>query len=236
MSQIKSTTYCGHSAVLIKAGEKVIAIDPWLDGNPLCPTNLKNPARLDIIVLSHGHSDHAGDVTRLAKKFSSKIIATWELATLFSDEGIPSEQLVPMNKGGTLEIDGLKISLTNAFHSSSFDSPKRGTIYAGEACGVVLNDGTNCLYHAGDTALFSDMALIKEQHHPTIAFLPIGDRFTMGPAEAAKAAKLIGAKKNIPIHFGTFSLLTGTAEEFESACKASNVIARTMKPGEEIGI
>jgi len=236
MNQLKSLTYCGHSAVLVQAGEKIIGIDPWLDGNPLCPANLKNPKKLDIIVLTHGHSDHAGDTARLAKKFSSKIVATWELATLFAEEGISSEQLVPMNKGGTVEIDGLKLSLTNAFHSSSFDSPKRGTIYAGEACGAILSDGTNTLYHAGDTALFSDMTLIKEQYHPTIALLPIGDRFTMGPTEAAQAAKLIGAKKNIPIHFGTFSLLTGTPEEFESACKSVNVLAQTLNPGQEIGI
>jgi L-ascorbate metabolism protein UlaG (beta-lactamase superfamily) len=234
MNQIKSLTYCGHSALLIKTNNAVIGIDPWLDGNPLCPNQFKNPERLDLIVLTHGHSDHAGDTTRLAKKYSSKIAATWELAMLFAEEGVHSDKLIPMNKGGTIEIEGLRFSLTNAFHSSSFDSPKRGTIYAGEPCGAVLSDGTNCIYHAGDTSLFSDMSLIKEQYQPTIALLPIGDRFTMGPFEAAQAAKLIGAKKNIPIHFGTFPLLTGTPGEFESACRDMSVESLTLKPGEEV--
>ncbi len=231
MTKIKSITYCGHSAVLLDCEGVTIGIDPWLEGNPLCPANLKNPPRLDIIVLSHGHSDHTGDVTRLAKKYSSNIVATWELATLFGDEGVPSDHLVPMNKGGTIELGGLKISLTHALHSSSFDSPKRGTLYAGEACGVVISDGTTTLYHAGDTSLFTDMSLIKEKYKPQIAFLPIGDRFTMGPEEAAKAAKLIGASKNIPIHYKTFPLLAGTAEQFSTACKNQDVTSTVIEPG-----
>jgi L-ascorbate metabolism protein UlaG (beta-lactamase superfamily) len=234
MNRIESLTYCGHSAVLLKCNNSVIGIDPWLDGNPSCPANLKNPEKLDLILLTHGHSDHAGDATRLAQKYSAKIIATWELAMLFAEEGIAGDNLIPMNKGGTIEIAGLKISLTNAFHSSSFDSPKRGTIYAGEPCGVVVSDGKNSIYHAGDTALFSDMGLIKDQYQPTISLLPIGDRFTMGPTEAAQAAQLLGSSKNIPIHFGTFPLLTGTAEEFESACKRIGTAALTLKPGQKL--
>lgn len=236
MNQINSLTYCGHSALIIKTSNIIIGIDPWLDGNPLCPTQLRNPETLDLIVLTHGHSDHAGDTPRLAKKYNSKIAATWELAMLFAEEGVNSDNLIPMNKGGTIEFQGLKISLTNAFHSSSFDSPKRGTLYAGEPCGVVVSDGKNTIYHAGDTCLFSDMSLIKEQYHPTVAFLPIGDRFTMGPVEAAKAAALVGAQKNIPIHFGTFPLLTGTPAEFESACRDISVQSLTLQPGQEIKV
>lgn len=236
MNRVESLIFCGHSAIILKTSKAVIGIDPWLDGNPSCPANLKNPERLDLILLTHGHSDHAGDATRLAKKYSAKIIATWELAMLFAEEGIQSDLLIPMNKGGTIELAELKISLTNAFHSSSFDSPKRGTIYAGEACGIVVNDGKNSIYHAGDTALFSDMSLIKDQHKPTISLLPIGDRFTMGPTEAAQASKLLGSQKSIPIHFGTFPLLTGTAEEFESACKSIGTAALTLKPGQELKI
>lgn len=228
---MKSITYCGHSAVLIECDGLTVGIDPWLEGNPLCPPNLINPPSLDIIVLSHGHSDHAGDTPRLAKKYGCKIVATWELATLFGEEGVSGEQLAPMNKGGTIELSGLKISLTHALHSSSFDSPTRGTLYAGEACGIVISDGTNTIYHAGDTALFSDMSLIRERYKPQVALLPIGDRFTMDPEEAAQAAKLIGASKNIPIHYNTFPLLTGTAEQFSTACTNSGATASVMEPG-----
>jgi len=231
MAKIKSITYCGHSAFLVDCDGITLGIDPWLDGNPVCPAKLRNPNKLDIIVLSHGHSDHAGDVLRLSHDHNSKIVATWELAAILGGEGVPESQRVPMNKGGTIEVSGLKISLTNAFHSSSYESSKRGTLYAGEPCGVIVSDGTTTIYHAGDTALFSDMSLIKEWYKPTIALLPIGDCFTMNPREAAEAAKLIGAAKNVPIHYKTFPLLTGTAEEFSSACRQKGVTPTVLEPG-----
>lgn len=238
MNKINSLLFCGHSAILLQCSDLVIGIDPWLEGNPLCPEHLKNPERLDIIVLTHGHADHAGDVTRLATQYGARIAATYELAMLFAGEGIDQSKLLPMNKGGTLEIDGLKVSLTNAFHSSSFDSPTRGTLYAGEAGGVVVSDGVETIYHAGDTALFGDMALIRDEHRPTVAFLPIGDRFTMGPAQAATAARLVGARMNIPVHYGTFPALTGSAEDFERECQRIGVEGevRAIGAGEEIRV
>lgn len=228
-------TFCGHSAVFFHSDSMVVGVDPWLEGNPSCPENLKNPHKLDVIVLTHGHSDHAGDVLRLLRQTSAQLVATWELAMAIVGEGIPSSRVVPMNKGGTVEIDGLQISLTHAMHSSSYDTTK-GTIYAGEACGVIIKDDAVSIYHAGDTALFSDMNLIRERYKPTVAFLPIGDRFTMGPTEAAKAAKMVGVRHAIPIHYGTFPLLTGTADEFVQACKEVEVEVTALKPGEGVEI
>lgn len=238
MNKIQSIIFCGHSAVLIKCTELVIGIDPWLKGNPLCPEYLHNPEKLDVIVLTHGHADHAGDTVRLAQRYGARIVATYELAMLFADEGIDHSRLMPMNKGGTLELDGLNISLTNAFHSSSFDSPTRGIIYAGEACGVVVGDDHTRIYHAGDTALFQDLSLIRAQYSPTIAFLPIGDRFTMGPKEAAIGAQMVGAFINVPIHYGTFPALTGRAEDFEFECKRVGVEGevRVLGVGDEIKV
>ena len=204
--KMNSITYAGHSAVLVHTEEGVIGIDPWLEGNPRCPESLKNPERLDLIVLTHGHADHASDTLRLAKHYGSRVAATYELAMILIGEGVPAEHVLPMNKGGAITWEGIRVTLTNAYHSSSYDTAE-GAVYAGEACGVVLDDGANPIYHAGDTCLFSDMSLIREVHQPKIALLPIGDRFTMGPLEAAKAAELIGAEVAIPIHYKTFDLL-----------------------------
>lgn len=210
-------TYAGHSAIILNAPNYVAAIDPWLH-NPLCPESLKNPAKLDLIVLTHGHADHASDVPALAKRTGAKVAATFELAQCLAKEGVPESQLIFMNKGGCVQVDGLTVSLVHALHSNSFDA-KAGPVYAGEACGVVIKDGHSSIYHAGDTALFSDMKLISEIHRPTVACLPIGDCFTMGPKDAARAAEFIGAPVVVPIHYATFPLLTGTADAFAAACR-----------------
>lgn len=230
-SRFQGFTYLGHSAVLIESSAAVIAIDPWLEGNPLCPVAKRTPPRLDLIVLTHGHSDHASDAVRLAQTCGAKIAATYELAMLLAAEGVAQTQLIPMNKGGSVNACGHIISLTHAFHSSSYDSPSRGTLYAGEACGVVIQDHSTALYHSGDTALFSDMKLIGERYQPRYAFLSIGDRFTMGPQEAAQAAALVGASTVFPIHHSTFDLLTGKPSELQSEL-AANIEMVDLKPGQ----
>lgn len=229
--RISEITFAGHSATFFRGEGTTIAIDPWLEGNPACPASLKTPARLDLIVLTHGHADHAGEAASLAKHHGSTIIAAWELAMILVNEGVPQNKVVPMNKGGTFEWNGLGITLTHAMHSSSYDTPT-GALYAGEPCGIVLTDAVRSIYHAGDTALFNDMSLIREMYHPEIALLPIGDRFTMGPKEAAIAAKLIGAKTVIPIHYGTFDMLTGTVAAFRKACPAEVCKIVELPPGE----
>ena len=205
--KIERVNYLGHSAVFLESNAEVIAIDPWLQGNPSCP--IKQPERLDLIVLTHGHSDHAGDAVRLAKKFNATIVAIFELANLMAKEGAPN--VIGMNKGGSVAWQGYTVTLTHALHSSSYNGH-----YAGDACGVVIRDESRSFYHAGDTAVFSDMKLIGELYSPDVAFLPIGDLFTMGPKEAAKAAELIQPKLIIPIHYGTFPPLTGTAKELSA--------------------
>lgn len=223
--------FAGHSAVFIQHAKQTIAIDPWLKGNPLCPTELYTPDSIDFIALTHGHADHASDVVRLARHFGCKVIATYELATLLIEDGVSEDLVVPMNKGGSTTIDGVTFTLTHAMHSNSYDS-KNGTRYAGEACGVVLQLAGRCFYHAGDTALFGDMSLIAESYAPEIGFLPIGDRFTMGPGEAAKAAKLLELKTVIPIHFNTFPLLTGSAQQFQNELKNDTVEVIVLEPGQ----
>lgn len=226
---INKITFAGHSAILLETESKVIAIDPWLDGNPSCPEELINPEKIDLIVLTHGHADHASDTPRLAKKYNSKVAATYELANLIIAEGVDSENMFFMNTGGTIDFEGIKITLVPALHSSSFDA-QDGTKYAGQPCGVIINDGANSFYHAGDTALFSDMKLIAEQYNPKISFLPIGDVFTMGPKDAATAANWLKSEIVIPIHYNTFDMLTGTAEEFSTNCTESKCVV--LNPGE----
>jgi L-ascorbate metabolism protein UlaG (beta-lactamase superfamily) len=226
-------TYAGHSAVFVELGGLHIAIDPWLKGNPLCPHPLQEPGKVDLIALTHGHSDHAGDAIRVQKLTGARIAATYELAMILLDEGLPADKVIPMNKGGSVTLDSVTIRLTDAFHSSSYDGSK-GTVYAGEACGVLLSTADRCVYHAGDTSLFSDMKLIGELYAPTVALLPIGDRFTMGPHEAAHAARLIRPQVAIPIHYKTFDLLTGTYAEFAKECDAHKVKHTELQVGESV--
>lgn len=227
----RTITYAGHSAVFVELGGKTIAVDPWLRGNPLCPPSLQSNKKIDIIVLTHGHSDHASDAVRVQKESGALLAATYELAMIMIAEGVPSDKVIPMNKGGAVTIDGVEIRLTNAYHSSSYDT-KNGTVYAGEACGVLLSSNGACIYHAGDTSLFTDIKLIGDTFKPDVALLPIGDRFTMGPEEAAQAALWSRCKVAIPMHYKTFDLLTGTYELFAQACNQLGVETKELAPGE----
>jgi L-ascorbate metabolism protein UlaG (beta-lactamase superfamily) len=228
-------TYAGHSAVFVTLGGLRVALDPWLHGNPLCPLALQTPEKLDLIVLSHGHSDHAGDAVRVAKITGAKLAATYELAMIMIGEGVPAEQVIPMNKGGVVDVAGVSVRLVHAFHSSSYDG-SHGTVYAGEPSGIVISAGSKTLYHAGDTELFSDMKLIGELYRPDVAMVPIGDRFTMGPKEAARAASWLTCGLAIPIHYKTFGLLTGTYDEFAVECDAHGVKHRELEPGESLTV
>jgi L-ascorbate metabolism protein UlaG (beta-lactamase superfamily) len=210
-----SLTWLGHAAFRVDAPSgKRIYVDPWL-GNPKCPELEREPDRVDLIVLTHGHDDHVGDTVELAKKFECPVYAMVELRGWLAGQGLPEDMTQAMNKGGTEIWEGISITLTDAKHSSSI-SENGQTVYLGEAAGIVLGvEGEGTIYFAGDTCVFGDMELIGRIYTPDLAVLPIGDHFTMGPKEAAFAAELLGVKRMVPCHWGTFGLLTGTPD----ACK-----------------
>lgn len=200
-------TWLGHASFRLDTpGGKRVYIDPWLSG-PTCPENEREPERADVIAVTHGHGDHVGDVPELGKRLGARLVTVNELAGWLEGQGYPDASSGGMGKGGTVEIDGLKLTLTNAFHSSSTPD---GT-YAGEPAGIVIElENGYRLYHAGDTCVFGDMQLIARIYRPELAILPIGDWYTMGPREAAVALELLGAPRCVPCHWGTFPLLTGT--------------------------
>jgi L-ascorbate metabolism protein UlaG (beta-lactamase superfamily) len=224
-------TWLGHAAFRIDtSGGKRIYVDPFLNGNPTCPTGEQQPDRVDIIAITHGHGDHVGDTVELAKKFKPQVVAQVELKDWLDKQGAPVEgQLPGLNKGGTQEIDGIRFTLVNAFHSSYAPD---GT-YTGEACGFVirLEHGTT-VYIAGDTCVFGDMQLIGRLYEPDVAVLPIGDHFTMGPDQAALALELLGTKRCVPSHWGTFPLLTGTPDRLAEL--APGVDVARIQPGDSV--
>lgn len=227
-------TWLGHSTFLLGTPEgKTILVDPWLATNPKCPAAFHEVAS-DAILITHGHGDHAGDAISAAQRCSGPIVAIYDLTTWLQGQGAPAEKLLGMNKGGTVHLPGLDVSvtMTTAHHSSSTAGPDGANIYLGDPAGFVVRDSNGTtLYIAGDTCLFGDMALIHELERPSAAILPIGDHFTMGPKAAAFACKLLQVAKVVPCHHGTFPVLTGTPSQLEAALRelklATEVIALT---------
>jgi L-ascorbate metabolism protein UlaG (beta-lactamase superfamily) len=220
-------TWLGHASFRVESpGGKRIYIDPWLS-NPKCPDSEKDPERVDVIALTHGHGDHVGETVELTKQFEPEVVATVELKGWLGTQGATLDETPGPNKGGTVEAAGVKFTVVNAFHSSSSDDGD----YLGEAAGLVLEfeNGTK-LYFAGDTCVFGDMSLIGRIYSPDLAVLPIGGHFTMDPREAGVALELLGTKRCIPCHFGTFPLLAGTPDELRR--QAPDVEVIELQPGE----
>jgi L-ascorbate metabolism protein UlaG (beta-lactamase superfamily) len=225
-------TWLGHASFRLDTpGGKRIYVDPFLSGNPKCPESEQEPERVDVIALTHGHGDHVGDTVELSKKFKPEIVAMIELKSWLGRQGAEVGEMPGSNKGGTVEAGGVKFTLVNAFHSSGSDDGE----YLGEAAGLVveIENGTK-IYFAGDTCVFSDMQLIGRIYSPDVAVLPIGGHFTMDPREAGVALELLGTKRCIPCHYGTFPVLTGTPDELRQQAAGVDVIA--VEPGETVTV
>jgi L-ascorbate metabolism protein UlaG (beta-lactamase superfamily) len=228
-------TYLGHSTFsLTTPSGQVALIDPWVMTNPMCPDRLKKVPRLDVIFLSHAHSDHLGDLLALAKKHKPQVVAIYETCQWIDSKGLEAETK-PMGKGGMQKVGDFEVTLTHAFHSNSIDD--HGVrINAGEAAGLVIRlPGSFTVYHAGDTALFGDMKLIGELYKPDLALLPIGDHFTMGPRDAAHAIRFLGVKHVVPMHYATFPFLVGRPEQLKQEAKdIAGLEIHELKPGESL--
>jgi L-ascorbate metabolism protein UlaG (beta-lactamase superfamily) len=226
-----SFTWYGHSTFVITTpGGKRIVTDPWLEGNPLCPPGMKRIAKADVILVSHGHSDHTGDIVAVARATGAPIVAVYELALWLERKGLTNVQ--GMGVGGTLAVAGLHVTMVPAVHTSS-TVENDTTVYLGVPVGFVVRmEDERAFYFAGDTAVFGDMKLIGEMHAPQIAFLPIGDHFTMGPEGAAVAARLLGVRQIVPMHYGTFPVLTGTPDRLKQLVGPQGIDVLVLKAGE----
>jgi len=226
-------TYLGHATVRCDLpGGEVILIDPWVDNNPACPDELKTFERLDAILVTHAHFDHMGDALAIIEKHQpSVVVANFEICQWLGSKGV--EGCSPMNHGGSQDVLGCKVSMVRADHSCGILDGDQ-ILYGGTAAGFVvrLPDGYT-FYHAGDTALFSDMQLIADLYRPELAFLPIGDLFTMDPLQAARACRLLEVRRVIPIHWGTFPALTGTPKQLEMVLDDLGIGCEvvTLQPG-----
>lgn len=228
MADVK-ITWLGHSAFLLEAEKKVL-IDPFISGNPMasCSPEELNP---DIIAVTHGHSDHLGDTIEIGKRTGCRIISIHEVANYIKSKGVFAEG---MNKGGTINVEGITLTMTDALHSSSIDA-SGFSFDGGCPAGFVICIGGHSIYHAGDTGVFGDMQLIGELYEPELALLPIGDRFTMGIKEAVKAIELLRPGIVVPMHYNTFDVIKQDPEEFRKAVEAKvDTKVVIMKPGESI--
>ena len=232
MSQ-HSLIWLGHGSFLLKHSSGInIMFDPWIDDNPAYPQGY-DLGKVDLVLITHGHYDHIASTPTLCKAQKPTVVAIFELCNWLERKGV--ENCVAMNKGGTVELMGIEITMVHADHSCGITEDDGSISYGGEAVGFVVKlDDENSLYFAGDTNVFSSMSLIQELYQPNIACLPIGDRFTMGPHEVVKAVELLGIKTLIPMHFGTFPDLTGTPEQVIEKLSKIDVDVITPKAGASI--
>jgi L-ascorbate metabolism protein UlaG (beta-lactamase superfamily) len=222
--------YHGHACVEVETAEHRLIIDPFLTGNPLADIT-PDQVKVDYILLTHAHGDHLGDTISIARQNNATVIATFELATWLGWQGL---QVHEMGLGGSYDFPFGRVKFTVAHHSGAFiDEEKKEIIPLGNPAGILLTSGNQTLYHAGDTALFSDMKLIGMQHEIDVALLPIGDNFTMGPSDALIAAEWVAAKQVVPIHYNTFPPIKQDAGQFVFDLKQQKGITGVaLQPGQ----
>jgi L-ascorbate metabolism protein UlaG (beta-lactamase superfamily) len=234
-------TWYGHACCEIRTpGGRTVLIDPWF-GNPLSTRTADSVDRCDLLLVTHGHGDHLGDAVAIASRLRPAWPCIHEMS-LWLARRLPGggDQVIGMNKGGTVEIAGLRVTMTGADHSAGdWNAGAETTLYLGEPAGFVveLENGYR-IYHAGDTQAFGDMALIRELHRPDLAMLPIGGHYTMDPAGAALAVELLGVGDVMPLHYGTFPALAGTPEQLREALDGRGlgaVVVHSPRPGGSIG-
>jgi L-ascorbate metabolism protein UlaG (beta-lactamase superfamily) len=228
-------TWYGHATFLYETpGGKRIMVDPWVQNNPACPDSLKKVEKLDAMLITHGHFDHIGDAVRVAKDASpDTVVGIFETYTWLEKKGV--QGCMGMNKGGTVDVVGVRVTMLHADHSCGIQDDDGSIIYGGEAVGYLIEmENGFRVYQSGDTAIFGDMRLYGELFKPELAVLPIGDLFTMDPRQAAYACEMLGVKWVIPSHYGTFPALTGTPAQLRDELKKRGYQCEVieLKPGE----
>lgn len=221
-------SYHGHSAVKIETGAHTILIDPFLSGNEACDLD-PNTVKANAILLTHAHNDHVGDTIEIAKRNDALVVAPNELAVYLGTKGVVTH---PMHIGGSREFDFGTVKFTQAFHGSSYTEDDGTTIYGGMPGGILFSVNGKTVYHLGDTALFSDLKMYGERNEIDLAFIPIGDNFTMGPEDALIAADWVNAKISVPVHYNTFPVIEQDPDTWASKVKTGE--GRALKIGESI--
>ena len=227
-----SFTWIGHGTWKARSARgKEILIDPWVMGNPAAPDTLKSIDKCDLMLITHGHFDHIHDAVEIARRTKPTIVCSHEIGAWLGSKGIDGEKIVAGNKGGTVEAEGIKVTLVHAEHTCGITDDNGAIVYGGEACGFVIEfENGFQVYFAGDTDVFGDMALIAELGSFDVAFLPIGGFYTMGPERAAKAVELLGVKTVVPDHFATFPILSGRPDQLQELV-GNQVKVLDIKPG-----
>lgn len=223
-------SYHGHSVVRVKTDEHTILIDPYISENEQCDLDA-DQVQADVILLTHGHNDHVGDTIDIAKRNDALVVAPNELANYLASKGLNTH---PMHIGGSHVFDFGKVKLTQAFHGSSYTEEDGTIIYTGMPAGILLTIDDKTIYHMGDTALFTDLKMYGDMHDIDLAFVPIGDNFTMGPEDALIATDWIKAKTIVPVHYNTFPVIKQDPDAFVSKVKTGQ--GKRMEIGEAIEI
>jgi L-ascorbate metabolism protein UlaG (beta-lactamase superfamily) len=229
-----SFTWLGHGTWKVRSARgKETLIDPWVMNNPATPETLKTVDKCDLMLITHGHFDHIHDALEIARRTKPMIVCNHEISVWLGSKGLEAEKIIGANQGGTVDVDGIKVTLVHAEHSCGI-TEDGGIVYGGDACGLVIEfENGFTIYFAGDTDVFGDMELIAGLSKFDVAFLPIGGFYTMGPERAAKAASLLGVKTVVPMHFATFPILAGRPSQLQELV-GNQVKVLDIKPGDTV--